>query len=103
MIFALRGMDPARLSEPTVPERGREGVRAAIAYVRSEPALLIPLVMMVVVGTLGFNFQVLLPLLARFTFDGGATAYTLLAIAMAVGSICRRARDRAPAAASASA
>lgn len=88
MIFALRGMDPAQLSEPAVPERGSEGVRAAIAYVRRERSLLIPLLMMVVVGTLAFNFQVLLPLLGRFTFDGGATAYTMLAIAMAVGSIC---------------
>jgi MFS family permease len=88
MIFALRGMDPARLTEPAAPERGSEGVRAAIAYVRGERALLIPLLMMVVVGMLAFNFQVLLPLLGRFTFDGGATAYTLLAVAMAVGSIC---------------
>jgi MFS family permease len=88
MILALRGMDPARLSEPTAPERGNEGVRAALAYIRGEPGLLIPLAMMVVVGMLAFNFQILLPLLARFTFDGGATTYTALAIAMAVGSIC---------------
>jgi MFS family permease len=88
MIIALRGMDPARLSEPTLPERGSEGVRAALAYVRGERNLLIPLLMMVVVGMFAFNFQVLLPLLGRFTFDGGVTAYTLLAIAMAVGSIC---------------
>ena len=33
--------------------------------------------MMALVGTLGFNFQVILPLLARFSFDGGAAAYTL--------------------------
>jgi MFS family permease len=88
MIFALRGMDPSQLSEPAVPERGSEGVGAAIAYVRRERSLLIPLLMMALVGTLAFNFQVLLPLLGRFTFDGGATAYTLLAVAMAVGSIC---------------
>ena len=88
MIVALRGMDRARLSEPTAPERGSEGVRAALAYVRGERELLVPLLMMVVIGTLAFNFQVLLPLLGRFTFDGGVAAYTLLAIAMAVGSIC---------------
>ena len=88
MIVALRGMNSARLSEPARPERGSEGVRAAIAYVRGERELLIPLLMMVVVGSLAFNFQVLLPLLGRFTFDGGVTAYTLLAVAMAVGSIC---------------
>ena len=43
--------------------------------------------MMAVVGTLAFNFHVLLPLLGRFTFEGGALAYTAMAMAMAVGSI----------------
>jgi MFS family permease len=87
MIVALRGMDPARLSQPKVADDERGGVRDAVRYVRSEPGLLIPLVMMVVVGTFAFNFQVLLPLLGRFTFDGGAAAYTALAVAMAVGSV----------------
>ncbi len=89
MIFFLRRMDPARLTEPVVPDEGdgQGGVAAAIRYVRGEPKLAIPLAMMIVVGTLGFNFQVLLPLLGRFTFDGGAAAYTALAVAMAVGSV----------------
>jgi MFS family permease len=43
--------------------------------------------MMAVVGTLGYNFQVILPLLARFSFDGGASAYTVLAVAMGAGSV----------------
>jgi len=89
MIFFLRRIDPARLLEPVVPDDGDEGggVAAAIRYVRNEPKLAIPLAMMIVVGTLGFNFQVLLPLLGRFTYGGGATAYTALAMAMAVGSV----------------
>ena len=86
MIFALRRMDPQRLA---VPEAGggRGGVLEALRYVRGEPALLIPLGMMAVVGTLAFNFQVVLPLLGRFTFEGGAAAYTALAVAMAIGSV----------------
>ncbi len=87
MIVALRGMDPQLLSAPPVADPGRSGVRDALRYVRGEPSLLIPLVMMVVVGTLSFNFQVLLPLLGRFTFEGGAGAYTALAVAMAIGSV----------------
>ncbi len=87
MIVALRGMDPALLDAPGRDEHERGGVREAIRYVRGEPRLAIPLAMMVVVGTLAFNFQVLLPLLGRFTFDGGAAAYTALAVAMAVGSV----------------
>ena len=87
MIIALRAMDPARLTAPAIDDHERGGVRDAIRYVLGEPGLLIPLVMMIVVGTLSFNFQVLLPLLGRFTFDGGAAAYTALAVAMAVGSV----------------
>ena len=88
MIFALKGMDQRLLSGPAVPNGSDDGgVRAALAYVRSEPNLLIPIAMMAVVGTLAFNFHVLLPLLGRFTFEGGAGAYTALAIAMAVGSV----------------
>ena len=46
-----------------------------------------PLALMALVGTLGFNFQVVLPLLAKFSFDGGAGAYAVLVSAMGVGSI----------------
>ena len=90
MVVALRGMDPAQL-RPSAPADGEPGalgaVRAALAYVRRTPELAIPLAMMALVGTLGFNFLTILPLLARFTFDGGAGAYTTLAVAMGVGSV----------------
>ena len=51
------------------------------------PELAVPLALMALVGTLGFNFQVVLPLLAKFSFDGGAMTYAALVSAMAVGSI----------------
>jgi MFS family permease len=87
MIVALRGMDRAQLGTPPAADRDAGGVRAALAYVRATPGLAIPLAMMALVGTLGFNFQVILPLLARFTFDGGAGAYTALAVAMGAGAV----------------
>ncbi|MGH2952496.1 MAG: MFS transporter [Solirubrobacterales bacterium] len=87
MIVALRAMDPAALSPAARPRDGSGGVRAAIRYVAGEPALAIPLAMMGVVGTLGFNFLVLLPLLARFSYGGGAETYTALAVAMGIGSV----------------
>ena len=62
-------------------------MRAALRYVASTPALAIPLGMMAVVGTLGFNFTVILPLLARFSFGGDASTYTALAVAMGAGSV----------------
>ena len=87
MIVALRAMEPAELRPSPAASRGRGAVRAALRYVARTPALAIPLGMMAVVGTLGFNFQVILPLLARFSFDGGASVYMTLAIAMGVGSV----------------
>src|SRR5919198_354401 len=45
MIVALRGMDPERLA-PAPHSRKPGGVGEAIAYVRHEPKLLIPLAMM---------------------------------------------------------
>jgi len=87
MIVALRGMDPRQLHPaPRVPRR-KGALRETLRHVASTPALAIPLAMMAVVGTLGFNFQVILPVFAKLTFDGGAPAYTLLAMAMAVGAL----------------
>jgi len=87
MIVALRSMDARRLDPaPRVPRR-RGALRETLRHVLATPALAVPLAMMAVVGTLGFNFQVILPVMAKLTFHGGASAYTALAIAMAVGAL----------------
>ncbi len=87
MIVALWGMDPSRLhSEPVAP-RGPGAIRAGLRYVARTPELAVPLALMALVGTLGYNFQVILPLLAKFSFGGGATTYAAMVSAMAVGSI----------------
>ncbi len=87
MIVALGRMDPALL-KPAVPA-GREpaAVRSALRYVKRTPELAVPLALMALVGTLGLNFVVIVPLLARFTFDGGASAYAALVCAMGIGSV----------------
>ena len=87
MLVALKAMDPARLHTPEVARRARGQLRSALRYVARTPSLLIPLAMMAVVGTLSFNFQVLLPLLASFTWHGTAATYTALAVAMGIGSV----------------
>jgi MFS family permease len=87
MIVALWGMDPERLR--AAPPSGREpgAIRAGLRYVRRTPELAVPLALMALVGTFGFNFQVVLPLLATFSFGGGASAYAALVSAMGVGSV----------------
>ncbi len=87
MLVALRAMDPHALHTPEPAKRAAGQVRLALHYVRRSPNLLIPLGMMAVIGTLSFNFQVLLPLLASLTWKGSAALYTALAVAMGVGSV----------------
>jgi MFS family permease len=89
MLVALRLMDPAQLHGARKTRGAREPgqVRAAFSHVRERPELWIPLAMMVLVGTLSFNFQVLLPLMAHSTWHGGAGTYAALTTTMGVGSV----------------
>jgi len=87
MIAALWGMDPARLHTEPVAPRAPGAIRAGLRYVIRTPELAVPLALMALVGTLGFNFQVILPLLAKFSFGGGAGSYAVLVCSMGVGSI----------------
>jgi MFS family permease len=87
MLIALRGMDAHSLQPARRAGREAGQLRSALAHVRSTPELLVPLAMMAVLGTLSYNFQVLLPLLARFTWHGDAATYAALTVAMGVGSV----------------
>jgi MFS family permease len=87
MFIALRTMDPSRLETPKPATRKKGEVRSALRYVARTPELRIPLAMMALVGTISFNFQVLLPLLADFTWHGSAGTYAMLTAAMGVGSV----------------
>lgn len=59
-----------------------------LRYVRRTPGLLVPLLMMALVGTFAYEFQVSLPLLARFSLHGGAGTYGFMTAAMGVGAVC---------------
>ena len=87
MVAALRAMDPRELAEAPLAPREKGALRSALRYVRATPALRVPLLMMALVGTLSFNFIVLLPLLARFSFDSAASGYAGLVTAMGVGAV----------------
>jgi len=83
-LVAMRGSElfPA----VRVPRRKRQ-VRAGLRYVRSTPELLIPLIMIAVIGTLAWEFQVSLPLMANKVFGGGAAAYGVMASVMGIGAV----------------
>jgi MFS family permease len=68
-------------------ERGRGQIRDGLRYVWATPTLRSTIVLVAVVGMLGLNYRVAVPLLARFAFDGGPGAYGALAAVMAAGSV----------------
>jgi MFS family permease len=87
IIVALAVMRTSEL-HPTQPApRARGQLREGLAYVWRTPPLRIPLLLMAVVGTLAYEFQVSLPLLAEFTFGSGAGGYGLLLSAMSLGAV----------------
>ncbi|HEY7876264.1 MAG TPA: MFS transporter [Actinomycetota bacterium] len=87
VILALQRMDADELQPaPRVP-RSKGQIREGLRYVRSRPDLLLALVLMAVVGTLAFNFRVILPLMATEVFGGGAGAYGTLSAIMAAGTV----------------
>jgi len=86
MLVALVRMRPDRLQRPK-RERLQGGVRQALRHIAARHELRVPLLLMLVLSTIGFNFQVVIPLLAEQTFDGQVSAYSLLMVAMGLGSI----------------
>lgn len=68
---------------PRAPGQLREGFR----YAWSTPAVRIPLLMTAVIGTLAFNSQVVLALLARRTFGGAAGTYGALFAFLSIGAV----------------
>ena len=87
VIVALFLMRPAELHRAPVVLRAKGQVREGLRYVWSTPTLRDPLLVMAVVGIFAFNFTTTLPLLATFTFHGGAGTYSALTVALGVGAV----------------
>ncbi|MGI8983342.1 MAG: MFS transporter [Acidimicrobiales bacterium] len=87
VIAGLMMMRPDELHRRTPPQRQKGDIRAGFLYAWHEPTLRSTLLLVGVLGMFGFNFIVVLPLMAKFTFDGGAGLYSVLTALMSVGSL----------------
>lgn len=73
---------------PTQPvERGPGQLAEGLHYVRKTAGLCVPLAMMALIGTLAYEFQVVLPLLARVGVHGDARTYAFMTSAMGLGAV----------------
>ena len=87
VLISLAMMRTADLFPARKVERKKHQVRNGLRYVRTTPELLIPLIMISVVGTLAWEFQVTLPLMASKVFGGNAATYGVMASVMGVGAV----------------
>jgi MFS family permease len=87
VLGAVASMNTSALNTVAPASRAKGQVREGFRYVWARPELRTPLLIMAVLGTLSYEFQVSLPLLAKFTFDAGAPGYGLLMSAMSLGAI----------------
>jgi MFS family permease len=87
VLAGLWMMRPSELfrSAPTAKKRGQ--VAEGLRYIRSEQMLFVPLVMMAIIGSLAFNFQVTVPLMVNGPLHGTGTTFTLLFSVLSLGSL----------------
>jgi MFS family permease len=67
--------------------RAKGQILEGFRYVRAMPTLRTILLMMAIIGTFTYEFTVILPLFAEFTFGKGAGGYALLTASMGAGAV----------------
>jgi MFS family permease len=87
VLTTLAMMSSAEFRRAPRPRRERGQLREGLRYVRSTPQLALPLMMIAVIGTLAWEFQVSLPLVAADTFHGGAATYGAMTSVMGAGAV----------------
>ena len=87
VVFSLATLDVSKLAPSKPTDRTRGQLKEGLSYVRRTPTLAIPLLMMALVGCLAYEFQVVLPIVAKQTFGGGANVYGFMTAAMGVGAV----------------
>ena len=87
VIGALYAMRPSELHRRPPVGRAKAQIRAGLRYAWQAWELRVPLLMMAVIGTLAYNFSVILPLYAHDVFRRGAGTYSALTVAMGIGAL----------------
>jgi MFS family permease len=87
VVIMLARMDRGELMITQPPTNGKGQLREGVKYILSTPILRNILLMLALVGTFTFEFQVSLPLLAQYGFHGDAGSYAFLSGALGLGAV----------------
>ncbi len=87
VLTALAMMRPAELRRVPVTPHGRGQVRAGLKYIATVPELWITFAMLLIVGTISYNFTVVFPLFVEKGLHGSDVAYTLVYSSFSAGAL----------------
>ena len=87
VLFALFLMKENELHKTPLVEKAKGQIIEGFKYVKKNPVIRDILIMMAIVGTLTYEFNVSLPLMAQFTFKGNASTLAMLTSAIGLGSV----------------
>lgn len=87
VLVSLALMDSSLLHPARRVIKKKGQIRQGLRYVAATRELLVPLLMIAVIGTLAWEFQVSLPLMATKVLGGGAESYGEMASLMGVGAV----------------
>jgi MFS family permease len=87
VVVSLALMSAKRMLPGEHDPREPGQIRAGLAYVRTEPELLVPLLMVAIVGAMAWEFPISLPLVAHSVFHGGAGTYGAMTAVMGAGAV----------------
>jgi MFS family permease len=89
VLIGLFLMDPSKFFDVQRPRRAPmlrqlgEGLR----YAATTPDIALAMITMAILGTFGYNFQVMIPLIAQYMLHWSAVGFGLLTSALAIGSV----------------
>jgi len=86
-LLLMRTEELVPLTREGEPPTMMRGVREGLAYVRHSPQARLVLTLVTVVSTLGFNFHVILPILAAETLQAGPEVFGILSAAFGAGAL----------------
>jgi MFS family permease len=90
--FILASLAAIRTDELYTPDRPPakgnplSELREGISYAFRTPATLLIIILITLIGTFGYNFTVMLPLITRFVLDEGSVALGFLTAAVGLGA-----------------
>jgi MFS family permease len=86
-LLLMRSAELVPLIREGAPPTIVRGIREGLSYVRHTPQARLVLAIVTVVSTVGFNFHVILPLLASETLDAGPRVFGILSAFFGAGAL----------------